>query len=152
MAGARRTPQRGRSPPTRRRRVRRTQRTSSFAKPWLHNTFPPYDLQPWFQYSCYGGPVSDSARLFAAQGARAFAYGVGAVVLGTTLEARGWSSAAAALFFAAALAGTVIANLVVGRNADRWGRRRTYVGLCALLSVAGIVLGSTASTWAMVAV
>jgi MFS family permease len=96
--------------------------------------------------------ASDSSRLFAAQGARAFAYGLGAVLLGTVLEERGWSSGRAALFFAAVLAGTVAANLVVGAYADRWGRRRTYAGLCGLLAIAGIVLASSDAAWPIVLV
>lgn len=92
--------------------------------------------------------MDDSGRLFAAQGIRAFAYGLGAVLLGTVLEDRGWSSGEAALFFAAVLTGTVAANVVVGRNADRWGRRRTYAGLC----VSGVVLATTTAPWAMVLV
>lgn len=95
---------------------------------------------------------SDAARLFAAQGARAFAYGLGAVLLGTVIEDRGWSSGAAALLFAAILAGTVMANLVVGWQADRWGRRRTYAGLCALLAVSGVVLAGADASWPIVLV
>ena len=96
--------------------------------------------------------VSDVSRLFVAQGARAFAYGLGAVLLGTVLEARGWSSGRAALFFAAALTGTVAANLIVGARADRWGRRRTYSVLCALLALAGVVLVGTGAGWPIVVV
>lgn len=96
--------------------------------------------------------MGDTARLFAAQGVRALAYGLGAVLLGTQLEARGWSGGAAALFFAVVLIGTVLANVVVGRHADRFGRRRTYAVLCVLLTLAGAVLASTAATWALVAV
>jgi len=95
---------------------------------------------------------SDSSRLFAAQGARAFAYGLGAVLLGTVLEERGWSSASAALFFASVLAGTVAANLVVGAYADRWGRRRTYAVLCGLLAVSGVVLATADTAWLIVLV
>ena len=90
-------------------------------------------------------PSADTSRIFAAQGARAFAYGAGAVLLGTVLRQRGWTSGSAALFFAAILAGTVAANLVVGAYADRWGRRRTYAWLYVLLGIAGIVLATTAA-------
>ncbi len=96
--------------------------------------------------------LSDSGRLFVAQGARAFAYGLGAVLLGTVLDARGWSSGTAALFFAAVLTGTVGANLLVGTNGDRWGRRRTYAALYALLAVAGVVLASSQAVLPMVLV
>lgn len=95
---------------------------------------------------------SDAGRLFAAQGARAFAYGLGAVLLGTVVEARGWSGGAAALLFAAILAGTVAANLVVGWRADRWGRRRTYGWLCMVLAAAGIVLAVADAAWPLVLV
>ncbi len=94
----------------------------------------------------------DDTRLFAAQGARAFAYGLGAVLLGTELHERGWSSSGAALFFATVLAATVVANLVVGSRADGWGRRRTYRALFVVLGVAGLALSLSGAAWVMVLV
>lgn len=95
---------------------------------------------------------SDTHRVFAAQGMRAFAYGLGAVVLGTTLERRGWTGREVALFLGAVLTGTVLANLLVGAYSDRWGRRSTYGGLCLLLAAVGIVLSLTDAPLAMFAV
>jgi len=41
----------------------------------------------------------DVRRILAAQALRAFAYGFGAVTLGVSLEAKGWSSARVGLLF-----------------------------------------------------
>jgi MFS family permease len=82
---------------------------------------------------------ADTRRILGAQGLRAFAYGLGAVLLGTTLEDRGFSSLEAGAVFAAVVAGTVVASLAVGRFADRLGRRRCYVALYVLLAVSGAV-------------
>jgi len=96
--------------------------------------------------------ATDEPRLFAAQAVRAFSYGLGAVLLGTSLEQQGWSSGRAALLYAAVLTGTVVANVVVGARADRWGRRATYARLCVLLLAAGAVLATTDHPAALFAV
>jgi MFS family permease len=82
---------------------------------------------------------ADTRRILGAQGSRAFAYGLGAVLLGTTLEDRGFSSLEAGAVLTAVVAGTVVASLAVGRFADRLGRRRCYVALHVLLAVSGAV-------------
>ena len=76
---------------------------------------------------------TDAAVSVAAQALRAFAYGFGSVLLGVTLEhagllARprpGWCSRPS-------LPGPSLASLLVGRYADRVGRRRCYVALYLL--------------------
>ena len=68
---------------------------------------------------------SDVRRILWAQALRAFAYGFGAVLLGSTLDREGFSSGEVGLVLTAVVAGTVISSLAVGRWGDRWGRRRS---------------------------
>jgi len=81
----------------------------------------------------------DARRILWAQAVRAFAYGFGAVLLGTTLDREGFSSGEVGLVLAAVVAGTVISSLAVGRWGDRWGRRRSYVALYLALALTGVV-------------
>lgn len=97
------------------------------------------------------GVGRDGRMILAAQALRAFAYGFGAVLLGTTLDQRGLSSAEAGLVLAAVVAGTVLASVAVARWGDRWGRRRCYVGLYLALAVVGAVFAEASSTWLLVA-
>jgi MFS family permease len=82
---------------------------------------------------------ADARRILGAQALRAFAYGLGAVLLGTTLEAQGFSSLQAGAVLTAVVAGTVLTSLAVGRFGDRVGRRRSYVVLYVLLAASGAV-------------
>lgn len=90
---------------------------------------------------------SDTRRILAAQGLRAFAYGLGAVLLGSTLEHLGLSSSSVGFVLGAVLAGTVAASLAVGRWADRVGRRRCYLALYVLLAATGAVFAYARSPW-----
>src|SRR3981081_4962886 len=81
---------------------------------------------------------SDARRILWARALRAFAYGFGAVLLGSTLDQRGFSSGEVGLVLAAVVAGTVVSSLAVGRWGDRFGRRRTGR---ALLLVVGVTRG-----------
>ena len=83
---------------------------------------------------------------------RAFAYGLGAVLLGATLEERGFTSTQAGLVLAAVLAGTVLASLGVARWGDAVGRRGSYAALYGALLVTGIVFAYAESVWALAAV
>jgi MFS family permease len=97
--------------------------------------------------------ISRDARLvLAAQAVRAFAYGLGAVLLGTTLAERGLSSLAAGVVLAAVVAGTVLTSLAVARWGDRVGRRRFYAALYAALAVVGIVFAYASLLWLLVLV
>jgi len=96
--------------------------------------------------------LSDSRRVLWAQALRAFAYGLGAVVLGGTLKARGFSSVEAGVVLAAVVAGTVVASLGVARFGDRLGRRRCYVGLYLALGVTGVAFALSDDLWLLVAV
>jgi MFS family permease len=94
----------------------------------------------------------DAHRILWAQAVRAFAYGFGAVLLGTTLDSEGFSSGEVGLVLAAVVAGTVISSLAVGRWGDRWGRRRSYVALYLALAVTGVVFAFSDQVWALCAV
>src|SRR3954451_14990497 len=85
-------------------------------------------------------PLSaDSRRVLAAQALRAFGYGLGAVLLGSTLDALGLSPTEAGIVLAAVVAGAVTSSFVIARHGDRWGRRRTYGALYLLLAATGVV-------------
>ena len=93
-------------------------------------------------------PLSaDSRRVLLAQGLRAFAYGLGAVLLGTTLDDLQLSPVRAGLVLAAVVAGAVTSSFVIARHGDRWGRRRTYRGLYLLLAGTGVVFASAQQWW-----
>ena len=94
----------------------------------------------------------DTRLIIAAQAARAFAYGLGAVLLGTTLDELGFGAVEVGLLLGAVLAGTVIASLVIGRYGDRLGRRRCYRTLYVLLAITGAVFAFSRSAWILIAV
>ncbi|MGQ0850107.1 MAG: MFS transporter [Actinomycetota bacterium] len=94
----------------------------------------------------------DAIRIFGAQTLRAFGYGLGAVLLGSSLEARGLTPGQVGGFLAAVVAGTVLAQIVVGRRADRWGRRRAYLALHLALAVAGIAFSFDSPLWLLIPV
>ncbi len=90
---------------------------------------------------------SDLRLILWVQALRAFAYGFGVVVLGTSLASSGLSDADVTLVFTAMLAGMAIASIVVGEIGDRLGRRRLYAILLALMGVSGVVFALTNSVW-----
>ncbi|HEU4759187.1 MAG TPA: MFS transporter [Dehalococcoidia bacterium] len=92
---------------------------------------------------------ADVRRILLAQALRAAAYGFGAVLLGASLEARGWSSGRVGLLFTAVVAGTALMSVLVGTTADRIGRRRTYVGLFVGMAAAGAVFALSDRFWAL---
>ena len=98
-------------------------------------------------------PMSHDARfVLAAQALRAFAYGFGAVLIGVTLSARGFSSTEIGVVLAAIVAGTALASVVIGRRGDRFGRRRCYVVLYLLLAVTGVAFAFADRLWLLVVV
>jgi MFS family permease len=91
-------------------------------------------------------PLSpDSRRVVAAQALRAFIYGFGALLLGTTLKERGLSSTEVGVVLACVVAGTIMMSVAVASWSDRIGRRRFYMGLYAALAAAGAVYALTAN-------
>jgi MFS family permease len=77
------------------------------------------------------------------QALRAFAYGLGSVLIGVTLARRGLSGAEVGGVLGALLAGIGLMSFVLARYGDRVGRRRAYVGLLALMGPAGAVFAFT---------
>ena len=98
------------------------------------------------------GLSADAGRIFWAQGLRAFAYGLGAVLLGGTLKSRGLSAVQAGAVLASVVGGTVVASLALGRWADRIGRRRCYVALYVALALSGVVFALSNALWLLVTV
>jgi MFS family permease len=82
----------------------------------------------------------------ASQAVRAFAYGLGSVLLASTLAER-FDSGLVGVFLSLVVAGIVGAQLVVARWADRLGRRRLYVLLYLALAINGILLALGAPFW-----
>src|SRR2546426_9186226 len=95
---------------------------------------------------------ADVRRIFAAQALRAFAYGFGAILLGVSLEAKGWSSGRVGLLLTAILAGTALMSIAVGTLGDRVGRRRFYAGLFLGLAAAETAFALTSSFGLLAAV
>src|SRR5450759_2516965 len=94
----------------------------------------------------------DATLLIAGQGVRAGGYGFTAVILGALLAARGYDPLEAGVVLTAMIAGTALASLVVGRLADRVGRRRCYVVFFLAVAVAGAVVAAGAPFWLLLIV
>ena len=93
---------------------------------------------------------SDARRILLVQALRAFAYGLGSVLIGVTLADLGLSGAQVGLVLGSLLAGMALVSLVLGRYGERIGRRRWYVGLLAVMGFAGTVFALTGSVWLFV--
>ena len=91
----------------------------------------------------------DIRRIYVAQGLRALVYGFGSVLLGASLDARGWSSTEVGALLTAVVAGTAIMSVAVGTIGDRVGRRRFYTGLFVGLSAVGLVFGLAEQFWVL---
>jgi MFS family permease len=87
--------------------------------------------------------LPDLRSILAVQGLRAGGYGFGSVLLGTALAAGGLSATRVGAVFAAMLAGMAGSSLLVGRYADRLGRRRGYLALLVVMAVAAAVFALT---------
>ncbi len=92
----------------------------------------------------------DLRRILGIQAVRAFLYGFGAVILGSTLAANNASHLQVGILGAAILAGMAIAAIAVGLTGDRLGRRRTYTGLLALMGLVGLAFAATEKLWILV--
>ncbi len=91
------------------------------------------------------GLSGDARRLLAVQALRAFAYGLGSVLIGVSLARAGRSGAQVGLVLGALLAGTALVSLLLARYGERVGRRRAYRLLLLGMGVAGTVFAVT--TW-----
>ena len=89
--------------------------------------------------------MSDVRLIFSVQAIRAFLYGFSSILIGSSLAASGLDEATVGLIFTAMLLGMAIASLAVGRWGERFGRRGTYVGLLALMGLAGAAFAITGS-------
>ena len=89
--------------------------------------------------------MSDVRLIFSVQAIRAFLYGFSSILIGSSLAASGLDEATVGLIFTAMLLGMAIASLAVGRWGERFGRRRTYVGLLVLMGLAGAAFALTGS-------
>jgi len=90
------------------------------------------------------GDVARSARVvIGVQSLRAFAYGFGAVILGSALAEEGFSPAGAGALFTAMLAGMAAASYLVGRFGSRVDRRTLYVLLLLTMGASGAVFALT---------
>jgi MFS family permease len=94
--------------------------------------------------------TGDARRILAAQALRAFAYGLGSVLIGVTLARRGLSGFEVGIVLAALLAGVALASLAIARTGDRLGRRRWYTALFVVMGVSGAAFALTDETWLLV--
>ena len=89
--------------------------------------------------------MSDVRLIFSVQAVRAFLYGFSSIIIGSSLAASGLDATAVGAIFTAMLVGMAISSLAVGRWGERFGRRRTYVGLLLVMGLAGAVFALTGS-------
>jgi MFS family permease len=87
--------------------------------------------------------LTDARRILAVQALRAFAYGLGSVLIGVTLARRGLSGVEVGGVLGALLAGAALVSLLLARYGDRVGRRRSYGTLLVLMGGAGSVFALT---------
>jgi MFS family permease len=96
--------------------------------------------------------VDDRRLLLGAAALRATGTSLFGVLLGIYLAELGHSGGEIGAVSAAGLAGAAAAALAVTLRGDRWGRRRTLVGLALLAAAAGAALLFLRSPWALAAV
>lgn len=94
--------------------------------------------------------TADARRILAVQALRAFAYGLGSVLIGVTLARRGLSGFEVGLVLAALLAGVALSSIAIARTGDRVGRRRWYTALFLVMGLAGAAFALTDQTWLLV--
>jgi MFS family permease len=92
----------------------------------------------------------DLRLILGIQAVRAFLYGFGAVILGSSLAASGASDLEVGIVGAAILAGMALSAIVVGVAGDRVGRRRAYAALLILVGVVGLGYALTDRIWILV--
>jgi MFS family permease len=79
------------------------------------------------------------------QAIRAYLYGLGSVLIGSTLARGGLTDAQVGLVFTAILAGMAISSVLVGTFGERVGRRHLYVALLIGVGLAGATFALTLS-------
>ena len=93
---------------------------------------------------------TDARAILAVQALRAFAYGLGSVVIGTSLARSGLSGAEVGGVLASLLAGAALVSVLLARYGDRVGRRRCYRLLLVVMAAAGSVFALTSSVPALI--
>jgi MFS family permease len=93
---------------------------------------------------------ADARRILLVQALRAFAYGLGSVLIGVTLADLGYSGVQVGLVLGALVAGTALTSVLLARSGDRIGRRHWYIRLLVVMGVAGTVFALTDSIWLLV--
>lgn len=88
-------------------------------------------------------PQRDLKIIVSIQAMRAFVYGFGSILFGTTMAARGLTPAEVGVVFTAMLAGMALSSIGVGLRGDRVGRRRLYVFSLFVMGTAGAVFAFT---------
>jgi MFS family permease len=91
------------------------------------------------------GLTRDARLIITVQALRAFAYGVGSVLIGISLAESRLSGTQVGLIFASILLGAALASVTLGRYGDQIGRRNTYRALLVGMAVAGTVFALTQS-------
>jgi MFS family permease len=98
-----------------------------------------------------GATIERDLRLILGiQAVRAFLYGFGSVILGSSLAATGASDLQVGLVGAAILAGMALSAIAVGVAGDRIGRRRAYAALLVVLGVVGLGYALTDRIWILI--
>ena len=87
--------------------------------------------------------TADARLILAVQALRAFAYGLGAVLIGVSLERASLSGLAVGVILAALLVGAALTSILIGRYGDQLGRRRCYRLLLLVLAASGTVFALT---------
>jgi MFS family permease len=81
---------------------------------------------------------ADGQRIILARALRMFGYGFASVLIGVTLATAGFTAIQVSLLLSTALAGDVVAIILVALLADRLGRRRILVVFALLMAIAGL--------------
>jgi predicted MFS family arabinose efflux permease len=89
------------------------------------------------------GLTRDARLIITVQALRAFAYGVGSVLIGVELARSSLTATAAGAVFACILLGAAIASVALGRYGDRIGRRTAYRALLVVMGAAGAIFALT---------
>ncbi len=97
-----------------------------------------------------GRLTGDARRILAVQALRAFAYGLGSVLIGVSLARHGLSGFEVGIVLGALLAGVALASIAIARTGDRLGRRRWYAGLFVVMGLAGTAFALSGSLWLLV--
>jgi predicted MFS family arabinose efflux permease len=91
------------------------------------------------------GLTRDARLIITVQALRAFAYGVGSVLIGVGLAQSALDGTEVGVVFASILLGAALASVALGRYGDQIGRRTAYRALLVAMAAAGTVFALTES-------